>query len=96
MHQVIFTGLVFLQRPESQGGMGQPHFKLYYWACNLPALSCFGSKIRCLSGSTLKKGLAPQMSLSALLYLSLSSSHLHSTNYPMVSHLEFEVFYWLL
>ena len=29
----------FLQRPKSEGGMGLPNFKLYYWACNLRALS---------------------------------------------------------
>lgn len=87
--KLFFTGLVFFQRPKLQGVMGQPHFKLYYWACNLHALCSFGSKTRCLSGSILKKGLAPQTSLPTLLYSSSSSLHSNSTNYPMVSHLIF-------
>ena len=74
----------FLQRPKSEGGMGLPHFKFYYWACNLRALS-FWPRDYIPAWLHIEKKCCSPTSLSALLFSALPTTYSYSVNNPIVS-----------
>lgn len=74
----------FLQRPPSQGGMGLPCFRLYYWSCNIRSLS-FWLDTRGTDWTGMEKETCKPISLRALIYSALPIPKCNFKN-PVVSH----------
>lgn len=75
----------FLQRSKTQGGMGLPHFQLYYWSCNIRALS-FWFQDQLSDWASVESHYCYPSSLAALLYSALPIPRTHFLRDPVILH----------